>query len=901
MIKVRNKYYLASLLLFMCIGLFIYFLYYDFSNVQTVNSSININENEVPYISTYYIKPIVSTSEDVIIDFYITDYYQTEYQKEDYSNTFTVTVKINGKKDIVKENLKAGDHSINIGKFKSTGEQKFSIIVTDEYGRNSHELFNYFLVKDETIVNEYVVTKSDLLKYNIKSTDDYEEKQIVSLDITEPTWEKVRDAMIIESKKYTPSSNTYLCLIAKVEGAEFNNWWGENIVLYAEDYDKDYVLQEATNTREGLQKLLNDKKAEGYNKVTLYPGVYRIDHLKQIYIPTEFTLNLNGSTIKQNQFTGDSSLMIELNNTFDSHVINGTLEGDYYSHDYINSSDSSEWVKGISIGGESKYSSYENLTIKDITGYGAITGISPSEDDSLYYTYLSPIEVGDSFKLGDIDRETGLYIQSNMRTTSDFINIGEHYKVGYLSINRYLGYQGRAFSSWNLVCHFYDENKNYIKSTDGYQYRRIEVPEEARYIKITILTTETPTDLSIQYFRIPTNCAIRNVKFENCRSVALAPAAMNNMLVENCEFINSGQSITNCAFDAEDGWDLMQDCTFRKLNFHDNPKAEFLTAAGHNFIIENMIDGKVYLYPRTNSYVLRNCNYTTISRLGRTDRISTGYTRIYNNNIEFSGNLEANSKDWPAIMKDCTIAGTTEATGNAKEYCTWLRCNIGESSNKTSYYTTGLNPGKFIDCYIHDKYGYNLNESFGYYINCKLENISGSFAGNLNIIDSEITNFNCNMMRSDIIDISINNSKLKNFSFDGSADYLKNKGINFSITNSTIENDSYLLKLQYYLTNKPIVLTNNNISSKDSNGLIILIGYSNNEYTSNDSNQNRIIHLEKNTIELPNTNYLINGLNINETTTYNKLNLIYSDNNLLNKNINLYNTNVQYSLNISIE
>lgn len=901
MVKVKNKSHFIPLILLISMLSILYVLFHNSSTNKLVDASIKINENEVPYISTYYIKPIVSTSEDVIIDFYITDYYQTEYQKEDYSSTFTVTLKINGKKDIVKKDLKAGEHSINIGKFKSTGEQKFSIMVTDQHGRNSHELFNYFLVKDQTIVNEYVVTKDDLLKYNIKATDSYEEKQIVSLDITEPTSEKVRDEMIVESKKYTPSSNKYLCLIAEVKGLDFNNWWGENIVLYAEDYDKDYVLQEATNTREGLQKLLTDKKSEGYNKVTLYPGVYRIDHLKQIYIPSEFTLDLNGSTIKQNQFTGDSSLMIELNNTFDSHVINGTLEGDYYSHDYENSQNSSELVMGISIGGESKYSSYENLTIKDITGYGATNGISRSEDNSLDYTYLYPISVGDSFKLGDIDRDSGSDIESNSRTTSNFIDIADHYEVGYLSISRYLGYQGRAFDSWNLICHFYDEDKNYIKSTDGYQYRRIEVPEEARYIRITTLTTETPTDLSIQYFRIPTNCAIKNVKFENCRSVALAPAAMNNMLIENCEFINSGQSITNCAFDAEDGWDIMQDCTFRKLNFHDNPKAEFLTAAGHNFIIEDMINGKVYFYPRTNSYVLRNCDSVNISRLGRNDRVGSGYTRIYNNTIEFSGNLESNSKDWPAIMKDCTITGTTEATGDAKEYCTWVRCDIGESSNRTSYYTTGLNPGKFIDCYIHDKYGYNLNEPFGYYINCKLENISGSFAGSLNIIDSEIINLNFNLMRSDIIDISITNSNLRNFSFDGSADYLKNKGINFSISNSTIKNDSYLLKLQYYLTNKPIVLTNNNITSKNYDGLIILIGYSNNEYTNTDSNKNRIIHLEKNTIELPNSNYLINGLNINEITASNKLKLIYSDNNLLNKNINLYNSNVQDSLDINIE
>ena len=36
-------------------------------------------QNEVPYISTYYIKPVVEPVEEVLIDYYITDYYYREY------------------------------------------------------------------------------------------------------------------------------------------------------------------------------------------------------------------------------------------------------------------------------------------------------------------------------------------------------------------------------------------------------------------------------------------------------------------------------------------------------------------------------------------------------------------------------------------------------------------------------------------------------------------------------------------------------------------------------------------------------------------------------------------------------------------------------------------------------
>ena len=83
---------------------------HKWSDINTNSISVtDINLNEVPYISTYYIEPKVSSKEDVIINYYVTDYYHKEYTEEDTSETFTITVKIDGKKDIVKKKIKAGD------------------------------------------------------------------------------------------------------------------------------------------------------------------------------------------------------------------------------------------------------------------------------------------------------------------------------------------------------------------------------------------------------------------------------------------------------------------------------------------------------------------------------------------------------------------------------------------------------------------------------------------------------------------------------------------------------------------------------------------------------------------------------------------------------------------------
>ena len=630
----------------------------------------DLNWNEVPYISTYYIKPVFKPGEEVFIDYYITDYYYKEYMekynlKEDdwgddnwteevwNNETFTVTVRVEGQDDKLYHYLKAGDHQVSLGSFSTEGEQKFSILCTDKYGRNSHELFNFFLVQEDIEVKEYIMTEDDLLTYNIKNIDDYEKKVYVKvnklIDSTIDT--KIQE---VASSTIVPS-HKYICFIGTTEEDENGNpimqtkparFWLNTIIKYATDYDKDTVLMESTNTRIGLQKLLDDKKLEGYNKLLLLPGIYRIDHEAPIYIPTEFTLDMNNSTLKQNQFTGNKSLMIELNNTFNSHVINGNIEGDYFSHDYANSTNNSEWINGISIGGESKYSSFENLSIKNITGYGSTNGLSNSRDNTLSYTYIYPRVIGNNFYIGDIDRNTGLDITSTTRTTSDYRDISGYSDIGYLSVSIYLGYQGNPCGTWNLICHFYDGNKKFLKSIDSYQYRRIAVPKNSKYMRITILNISYPTNLSIQYFRIPTHCSFKNLKYENCRCVGMAPATMKDILVENCEFTNCGQSGAKCALDAEDGWDSMQDVTFKSLKFNANPNNYFLTCAGHNFVIDGQKNGKVYIWERTRSLIIKNCkNIDLILQGGGKDNIVRhGVYRIFNNNFNSASTVNNLSK-----------------------------------------------------------------------------------------------------------------------------------------------------------------------------------------------------------------------------------------------------------------
>ena len=852
-----------------------------------------INTNEVPYISTYYIEPKVESNEDVIIDYYVTDYYHKEYTEEDTSETFTITVKIDGKKNIVKKNIKAGDNSINIGSFKTTGEQKFSIIATDKYGRNSHELFNFFLVEDskekEKSSKEYVMSKDDLLKYNIKNTDTYENKYIATLNLDEPTPETVKAELEKVAATITPKSNSYTCIIADTIGnGEPGNWWGETIVKYSDDYNKENVMQEAYNTREGLQKLLDDVKFQGYTSIKLLPGTYRIDHSDSIWVPSDFTVDMNGSTIKLNQFAGDKALMITLNNTYYSHVINGTIEGDYYSHDYANSPNNSEWVMGISIGSEAKYSSFENLTVKDITGYGGGNGIANSRDESLGYTYLNPTAIGDNFTLGDINRETGEAIEATNRTTSDFIYIDGYDGIGYLSVSRYLGYQGNPCNTWNMIAHFYDGEQKYISSVDGYFYRRIGVPDGAKYMKVTILEKSYPTDLSIQYFRIPTHCAFKNIKFENNRCVGLAQAAMKDMLVENCEFTKCGQSSAKCAYDAEDGWDMMQDVTFRGLNFHDNPNNDFLTCAGHNFIIKDMKAGKVHFWERTNSYVVRNCDNIAGANLGHTTRKRSGYVRFYDNTINGNISIGAaeDNDDWPLTVKDCDINGRAE---NSIDNGLYLRCNINNSTNKDNNWNTALGNGNFKDCNIKDKTGENMG---GVYENCTFENISGNIHGSFDVSDSSISNWNVNGGGYDPT-FSFKNCELNNFQITFGYWY---EGATTTFDNCTINNEDFLLKLPHYSMKKPISIINSSFTSNGKDGMVVFYddrtGGSAGELVKQD-----MITIDNNKIDMDKSEFVVSGIG---KDTVNNINIDFKDNELLSDGLKLYDKSCDKNGNINI-
>ena len=110
MLKLKKKKKNYNLIIAFLIFIFLTFIL----SIALQKKFIKINENEVPYISTYYINPVVSTSDSVVINFYITAYNHSNYNNYIYVNNiyteistslkFTVKIIIANNKTIVKHN-----------------------------------------------------------------------------------------------------------------------------------------------------------------------------------------------------------------------------------------------------------------------------------------------------------------------------------------------------------------------------------------------------------------------------------------------------------------------------------------------------------------------------------------------------------------------------------------------------------------------------------------------------------------------------------------------------------------------------------------------------------------------------------------------------------------------------
>ena len=534
------------------------------------------DEEEIPYIQINYYSPKIEDTEDVIIPFYATDFYQKEYLQDDYSEEFKLRYELDGK--VSYKNIKAGDNEANFGKVEK-GLHWYSLQLEDKYGRLSRRIYNEIWVinKEEYEIKEeetYIVTDKDLAQYNINK-----------------------------------------------ENSE--------------------VVEDMVNNRMGLTNLFHDLQEQGYRKCVLPNGIYRVNRALRrgvgettpIDIPTRFTVDMNGSTFKLHPYNDKEygnigqveNLMVRMTDTFDSHVINGTFEGDYAErkvNGWATSYNGEASNCFTSSGGN--FNSLDNVTITQITGYNSGVGQNGSYGGGKLGAWEDNVVVingVDTFKEG--------YTTSKLGTMDDAM-LANHYIVASV----WLGYGGLKGSRWNIDFHFYDENKNFIETIRTYQYTRCRIPENAKYFRVTFFNTASNMKgLTIHHMKSEKNFVFNNCHWVDNRTCS-ASCQFQHLTFLNCDFTRSGQSITPCEIDLEDGWEQMQDFFLEGCEIKEHVgTACLISCAGINHQVENCKNFNFAARYNLRGITMRN---NENCELNLTVGYKTGNTvRCYNNTMPF--------------------------------------------------------------------------------------------------------------------------------------------------------------------------------------------------------------------------------------------------------------------------
>ena len=394
-----------------------------------------------------------------------------------------------------------------------------------------------------------------------------------------------------------------------------------------EDLNKYGVKNDYTEDVCEPMTIMLEELSKKYNYLVLPQGTYKTAINKTIDVPTNTTLDLNGATIKMEEVkSGHSATQLRIRQCENTHVINGKVEGDYATHDFANSTNNSEWVNGVIIDGRTKYSSLENIEVKNITGYGI--GLNFGIDKN-----------GANYNWGQVDFKTTSEVSENDVTCyTDFIDISKFKVSGcnYFQMGKLLGYQGCPAGTWYYTLEMYDENKKLVDTFNGYYYRRVYIPQNVKYVKFKNYANSTLASWKnggacLFALKAPVNFEVKNCKIDNARCVGFAPSIMESLRMSNTEFTNCGTSAAKCAFDSEDGWDMMHDFYMTRCNFHDNPNNDWLTCAGHNFLLENNeYDGNIYIWTRAEGMVVRNNKIRDINEGKNKD---SKHYKIYNNEV----------------------------------------------------------------------------------------------------------------------------------------------------------------------------------------------------------------------------------------------------------------------------
>ena len=713
-----------------------------------------------PFVMLYYVEPTLTVGDTAKISYYVTDYDHAKVRFGDESHRFDVvlawTADRKSWRKLVQKGVKSGDGTFEIPNVEC-GDYLFKVLCRDEKGVMSRTVWNEFRVRtaDERTVKASETarpTLADLKAAGIAvERDDF--YHIEPVDIGEIVPEKNamelnrnnRDRANTEKVKALRGSirEKVKAAIESAAGQKLVKAHPDGYVVFAPAKDGNFIFRtrdyrkivpgerfdaaavEATaaaNSR-ALTKYLKDLAAAGKRKVVLPKTTIRLSANEIALIPGDFTLDLGGGKLKMNASNALQSQPIQMFRVKDAHLVNGTVEGQYFEYGYETCGEwNPEHVGLLELLGDSRFCSFEDLDIRYTVSRGTTFCRTWLEDPyakpkwdvrewlernprSSFAAYRpkpkkgKPQEQGDSWEPGRIGADGVVRDGGEGCYTSPFRALGGFTNKTFLAVSRFLGYGGLSGASPYFTIGFYDKEKKPLSSEVAFQYHRVGIPLGAKYARISLvvgsLEKANASDLNMFLTYTPSDCTYRRIRYTYGRTQGLSIVDGFNMLFEDIEIAHCGDESCQCASDAEDGWDAMQNMTHRRICCHDNPNGDFHACCGHAFVYEDCKMG-FRLDQRVHSALIRNCTVTggyfpclTFSR--------GGYTRFENNT--FTGGIclgmpknILNSKastgikpDWEIVIdngvfkgkdKDHPLSFSAGATGRYRA-CTFENCILG--------------------------------------------------------------------------------------------------------------------------------------------------------------------------------------------------------------------------------
>ncbi|WP_170272125.1 right-handed parallel beta-helix repeat-containing protein [Clostridium tarantellae] len=383
-------------------------------------------------------------------------------------------------------------------------------------------------------------------------------------------------------------------------------------------------------TSKGINEALEYAKGKGYKEIVFPKGTYLIDEKNPVTIDVkDMVINLNDSTFQINTNGQEKYYTVVFKDGAENvRLTNGTIRGDRDTHDYKTIKTPHEWGHGLVFDGGQNLD-VDHLTITNVTGYGVYTrsGNDANRFDAIKFENLESGNISDD----GISVDDGNSIRT--KEAYDISKVGGKFELGYT-----LGYQGYpSFKNKEYTAYFYDKDNKFLEKKDCIQFKKTEVPKDAVYVKFAFPQSEVveaPVAAAwISNFKPPTNVKLMNCDIKKNRSLGLGFCGGQDWRIEGNTFEDNGGNAPGFAVDFEDGWNLMQNVTF-KNNVFKNNHGDLTSAAGDNFVFEgNDFTNTVYIWHRTTDYKILNNEFN-----------NSKVTYEYSTPFETRGNTYNNSE-----------------------------------------------------------------------------------------------------------------------------------------------------------------------------------------------------------------------------------------------------------------